>query len=154
DPDGDALHLASVTQGQHGSVAISGDSVVYTPDPDLFGDDVFTYTVADDFGGEAVGTVTVHADLPPSGTVTTVAAISGTDAPGAGTDGGRPAGSKLLSFGTPALSDARQLAATVTLAAGNRRLAGLLYIDETGASTLPAFAGAPAAGPKPGRFQS
>ena len=59
DVDGDALSIVSVTQGSNGSVAIVGANVVYTPFPDFFGADSFTYTISDGNGGLAVGTVNV-----------------------------------------------------------------------------------------------
>jgi autotransporter-associated beta strand protein/T5SS/PEP-CTERM-associated repeat protein len=69
DPDGDPLFVSAVTQGQHGTVTISGSqSVTYSPGPS-FGtadSDSFTYTVADGFGGFAVGTVSItKVNQPP-----------------------------------------------------------------------------------------
>ena len=59
DVDGDTLTVTAVTQGAHGSVAISGTSVSYTPVHDFFGSDSFTYTVSDGHGGTDVGTVSM-----------------------------------------------------------------------------------------------
>jgi len=60
DGDGEALTLAAVGQGAHGSVTIDGaQRAVYTPAVDFFGTDTFTYTAADPTGRTATGTVTV-----------------------------------------------------------------------------------------------
>jgi hypothetical protein len=59
DPDGGTLAIDDVTQGAHGSVAIDGASVTYTPEADWFGDDSFTYTVSDGQGGTDTASVTV-----------------------------------------------------------------------------------------------
>lgn len=152
DPDGDAIHLVRVTQGQHGTTTIAGGSVSYVPVAGFSGRDEFTYTMADEFGAEAVATVFVSTYPRPSVVVTKVAVMSGEDAPGAGTVGGPPAGTKLVNFGTPALSDIRQLAAVTTLGNGKRRFGGVLYVDEAGAKSLPAFVGSAAGNDE--RFQS
>ncbi|MFD0893643.1 autotransporter-associated beta strand repeat-containing protein [Luteolibacter ambystomatis] len=59
DADGDPLSLQSITQGAHGTVTKSGNSVIYTPAADWSGTDSFTYTVADGREGTVVGTVNV-----------------------------------------------------------------------------------------------
>jgi hypothetical protein len=59
DVDGDALTIASVTQGAHGAVAIAGGAVTYTPAHDFFGSDTFTYTIDDGHGGTSTATVHV-----------------------------------------------------------------------------------------------
>ncbi|HYH66804.1 MAG TPA: Ig-like domain-containing protein, partial [Urbifossiella sp.] len=59
DADGDTLTVTAVTQGAHGSVALSAGSVAYTPAADFFGTDTFTYTVSDGAGGTSTATVTV-----------------------------------------------------------------------------------------------
>jgi hypothetical protein len=68
DPNGDDLTVASVTQPAHGSAAEDISAVLYTPDPDFCGSDVFTYTASDDRGGidqASVGvTVTCLNDAP------------------------------------------------------------------------------------------
>ena len=61
DIDGDSLSVSSFNQPGHGSVTLNDDgSFTYTPDPNYFGDDSFTYTVSDGAGGSADATVTVH----------------------------------------------------------------------------------------------
>ena len=59
DPDGDTLSIASVGSPAHGTTAISGSSVVYTPLQDYYGSDSFTYRINDDQGESATGSVTV-----------------------------------------------------------------------------------------------
>ena len=59
DPDGDTISLVSVTQGAHGSVAISGSNVTYTPALNYNGADSFTYTITDSHDGTATATVSV-----------------------------------------------------------------------------------------------
>ncbi|HSS02546.1 MAG TPA: Ig-like domain-containing protein, partial [Kofleriaceae bacterium] len=60
DVDNDTLTVASVTQPAHGTVTIaSGHEVEYTPAPDFFGNDAFTYTVTDPSGAQATATVAV-----------------------------------------------------------------------------------------------
>ena len=61
DVDGDTLTVTAVTQGTHGSVAITGGGtgVSYTPAANFFGTDTFTYTISDGNGGTDTATVTV-----------------------------------------------------------------------------------------------
>jgi len=59
DTDGDTLTVTGVTQGTHGTVVNNGTSVSYTPAPNFFGADSFTYTITDGNGGNAGATVTV-----------------------------------------------------------------------------------------------
>ncbi len=60
DSDGDPLGVASVTQGNRGTVTINGDNTVtYTPNADSNGVDSFTYTVGDGNGGTDAGSVEV-----------------------------------------------------------------------------------------------
>ncbi len=59
DVDGDALVITSVTQGAGGSVGNNGTSVSYTPNPDFFGSDSFTYTITDGNGNFDTATVNV-----------------------------------------------------------------------------------------------
>src|SRR5262249_9290492 len=60
DPDGDAVAVASVTQGTNGTVAINADgTVTYTPAAGFAGTDHFTYTVTDGHGNSDTATVTV-----------------------------------------------------------------------------------------------
>jgi hypothetical protein len=60
DPDSDPLTISAVTQGSNGSTLIVGDAVMYTPDTDFTGSDLFAYTVTDGRGGSDSATVTVN----------------------------------------------------------------------------------------------
>ncbi|MFL6255926.1 MAG: Ig-like domain-containing protein [Pyrinomonadaceae bacterium] len=62
DPNGDTLTIISVTQGAHGSVAITGGGtgVSYTPTANYNGPDSFNYTVSDGNGGEDTANVSVN----------------------------------------------------------------------------------------------
>jgi Bacterial Ig domain len=69
DPDGDRLEVVEVTQGENGEVVLNDDgTVTYTPAEGFDGTDSFTYTIDDDHGGRATGTVTVTV-LPNVGVV-------------------------------------------------------------------------------------
>ncbi len=59
DLDGDILSIVSISQGTHGTVAISAGIITYTPHANYSGTDSFTYTVDDGNGGRANGTVKV-----------------------------------------------------------------------------------------------
>jgi hypothetical protein len=64
DLNDDTLSLTTVTQGEHGSVAIQSGAVTYAPDSAFAGDDSFTYTIEDQFGNEATGTISVTVTEP------------------------------------------------------------------------------------------
>ncbi|MEW5826307.1 MAG: HYR domain-containing protein [Candidatus Bipolaricaulota bacterium] len=59
DPDQDILTLTAVTAPAHGTAAIVAGAVTYAPAKGYVGSDSFTYTVADGFGAEVAGHVTV-----------------------------------------------------------------------------------------------
>lgn len=59
DPEGGTLTLVAVGPAGFGDAIISGTDVLYTPDPDFAGPDLFTYSVADNQGGVALGVVTM-----------------------------------------------------------------------------------------------
>jgi Bacterial Ig domain/Domain of unknown function DUF11 len=60
DSGGDgALSVAQVAAPQHGTAVIEDGQVRYTPAADFFGDDSFTYTIADADGDEATAQVTI-----------------------------------------------------------------------------------------------
>ena len=64
DPDSDALTAVGVRDKPlHGRVTVQADkTLLYVPDPDFFGDDIFTYAASDGrlSSGEATVTVTVN----------------------------------------------------------------------------------------------
>jgi hypothetical protein len=64
DPDGDALTITEVGAGQHGVVTTDGQKVFYAPSDAYAGNDTFTYTVNDGFGGTASGTITLENAAP------------------------------------------------------------------------------------------
>lgn len=59
DPDGDTLTITAVSPAAHGTVAIAGGAVNYTPTAGYVGPDTFTYTISDGKGGSDTATVTV-----------------------------------------------------------------------------------------------
>ena len=60
DPENDPISVFSVTQGTNGTVTNNGDgTITYTPDPDYFGIDTYTYVIADGQGGSATATVSI-----------------------------------------------------------------------------------------------
>ncbi len=69
DPDGTPLSIQSVSGSAKGAtLSVSGGTINYKPVPDSNGTDTLTYTLVDDRGNTAVGTVTVKIraidDLP------------------------------------------------------------------------------------------
>ncbi|MCE9574879.1 MAG: tandem-95 repeat protein [Deltaproteobacteria bacterium] len=59
DPDADTLSITAVSTPTHGTAAIAGTSVTYTPAANYVGTDGFTYTVSDGHGGTATAMVSV-----------------------------------------------------------------------------------------------
>jgi hypothetical protein len=73
DPDGDPLHINSVTDPPHGTTINHGTNVTYVPDPGFTGTDTFDYTAGDGKGGTDTATVTVTVEQgqePPAGSGT------------------------------------------------------------------------------------
>ena len=68
DVDGDALHIASVTDPAKGTAAIvSGDRIRYVPDYGACGNDTFSYVVEDGNGGsDSASVAIVIENLPPT----------------------------------------------------------------------------------------
>ena len=60
DLDGDTLTFTAVGPAAHGTTSTNGTVVRYTPAPDYFGPDAFTYTVSD---GTATATATVNVSV-------------------------------------------------------------------------------------------
>jgi YD repeat-containing protein len=113
DIDGDPLTVISVTQPTHGAAVVSagGTTVTYTPTSGYFGDDRFTYAVADDEGAQATATVAVNA-LNVEYLVVAGGGGGGINWPGGGGGGG---GGGLLRGETQMTSGALR---TVTVGAG------------------------------------
>ena len=59
DADGDVLSIISVGTPSKGSVEISSESIIYTSNENIDGDDLFTYTISDGNGGEAIADVNI-----------------------------------------------------------------------------------------------
>ncbi|HVG09821.1 MAG TPA: Ig-like domain-containing protein, partial [Thermoanaerobaculia bacterium] len=60
DPDGDPLILTTVSQAANGFAFVDvGGTISYTPAPDFYGTDTFTYTISDNRGGSGTATVSV-----------------------------------------------------------------------------------------------
>ena len=60
DVDGDVLHVANISDPDHGTtVGAIDNAVAYTPDPNFCGTDSFTYDAVDGSGAATTGTVTV-----------------------------------------------------------------------------------------------
>ncbi|MCR6701468.1 MAG: Ig-like domain-containing protein [Dokdonella sp.] len=58
-PDGHPLTITAVSAPAHGSAAISGSAISYTPTAGYLGADSFTYTVSDGHGGVDTATVSI-----------------------------------------------------------------------------------------------
>ncbi|WP_447752430.1 retention module-containing protein [Pseudomonas nicosulfuronedens] len=56
DVDGDRINVVSISGTTHGTLAIVGGQLVFTPDANYHGDASFTYTISDGHGGSASGT--------------------------------------------------------------------------------------------------
>ena len=87
DIDNDSLTFSQGTAPSHGTVSITEAGLFrYTPNPDYFGADSFTYTVSDGNGGIATGTVTVTVTGQNDNPTTSGLSASGIeDGPVAGT---------------------------------------------------------------------
>jgi hypothetical protein len=79
DPESDTLSLVSATNGAFGTTSVNGSNVVYTPGALYLGEDSFTYTVADGYGGTTTGTVSIRA----TGVAGRTEAATGAPVPGA-----------------------------------------------------------------------
>jgi VCBS repeat-containing protein len=64
DPEGGPLTAVNASDAANGSVDLNENgSFTYTPDPNFFGDDTFTYRAKDNVGNETTETVTIHVAL-------------------------------------------------------------------------------------------
>ena len=59
DAEGDALSVTSLTQPAHGTAAVAGNAVTYTPNADFNGTDHFTYSARDASATSSSATVTI-----------------------------------------------------------------------------------------------
>lgn len=60
DPDGSPLHVGAISDPLHGTAVLAGGTAVaYTPDPNYFGSDSFTYEAVDPSGTKTVAPVTI-----------------------------------------------------------------------------------------------
>ena len=60
DPDGHSFSVISITQPANGTAVLNGDgTITYTPDPNYFGSDPFTYTIQDNTSCSLVDIQTV-----------------------------------------------------------------------------------------------
>jgi VCBS repeat-containing protein len=57
DPDGDSLSISSLLDVTHGTAAIAGGNIVFTPTADYTGAASFNYTISDGHGGTSTATV-------------------------------------------------------------------------------------------------
>jgi outer membrane protein OmpA-like peptidoglycan-associated protein len=73
-PDvGETLRVTTVTQPMNGTAALAmgGANVTYTPNPDFFGPDSFSYTITDGNGGTSTSTISItvlNQNDPPTAT--------------------------------------------------------------------------------------
>jgi RHS repeat-associated protein len=71
DPDGDAVTFRIVGAPQHGTLSGNPPNLIYTPAPNYYGTDAFTFRVKDSLEDSALATVTVTVrpvDDPPTAT--------------------------------------------------------------------------------------
>jgi probable HAF family extracellular repeat protein len=68
DPHGDTLSISAVTQGNRGSVAITGNGagLTYTPNANTYGPDSFTYTISDGHGHTTSAAVSIFIKITDS----------------------------------------------------------------------------------------
>ncbi len=86
DADGDALRVANVSSGAHGTTLLNGDgSILYSPERDFAGTDSFSYRIIDATGSDSTATVTITvtdvAEVPAPTPVPSVPTLSLTVAP-------------------------------------------------------------------------
>jgi hypothetical protein len=98
-------------------------------------------SATDAAGNPASGmlSLTVAFDRPTAPAVPLVRGYTGQAAPGAGDVNGPPAGTTITGFGTPAISDYRDLVSLVSMKAGSTPLKGIYKENATGAAELIAF---------------
>lgn len=63
DPEKDPIRITHVTKASNGSVSISKEGIIYTPNKLFVGQDIFEYTVSDDHDNTATEKITVYVGL-------------------------------------------------------------------------------------------
>ena len=110
------------------------------------GDTTVQVSATDSNGAQTTGSFIVRVNFfRPAAALMNIGAASGDPAPGAGT-GRLPAGTVLGTFGAPAISDFRKMAARVAMTAGSTTLAGIYEENSTGTPSLMAYQGGPVPG--------
>ena len=64
DPQNAPLSFVSAAQPSHGTISVSGGTLVYTPASNYVGSDSFTYQITDSFGLTASANVSINVRLP------------------------------------------------------------------------------------------
>ena len=140
DADQDALVIAAVSEAAGGTLSHDGQRITYTPGAGFRGYDQFSYTVSDQHGGSAVGSVTVMADYSVAQTL----AMQDEAAPGS-------EGAVWARFGAPSIFEqGREAGWLATIKAGKKQAQGI-YSGPIGAPVLRVQAGdraRDAAGPR------
>lgn len=116
DADGDELEIIDVTAASNGTVAISGQVLIYTPAAGFTGTDTFTYTVDDGFGGQASAQVTVM--VSPINAAPTVEDVS------ASTQRGQPVDIDVLAAADDPDGDALSIESVGTPSNGTAEIVG------------------------------
>ena len=78
----DDISIVSVSSADHGTTTISGTSIIYTPEADFSGTDIFTYQAENTAGQTSTGTVTVTVTVANVGSCSTSASTITDVAPG------------------------------------------------------------------------
>ena len=135
DADGDALSIMSVTNGSHGTVAVNGTQLVYTPASGFSGSDSFTYTVSD---GKDTATATVNVTVEAS-TASNTAPVAVNDS--ASTQFATPATINVLANDTDADADTLSITSVTNGSHGTVAINGtqLVYTPASGFSGPDSF---------------
>jgi VCBS repeat-containing protein len=124
DVDDTTLTVDGFTDPPHGTVTVSGGSVLYTPDVDYIGQDSFTYTVRDASGLTDIGEVVVTVD-------------NANDAPVAGSDAYNTDEDTALNVGAPGVlsNDSDPDEDSLTAAVATTTSHGTLALNANGSFT-------------------
>jgi|GEM_PF-1775746 len=145
DVENDPLTVAAVGASANGSVTAVTATVVYTPTPSFYGQDVFTYTVTDGNGGFATATITVTVNARPvaiSGAAQTVIVGANVTLDGSGSydpDGHLPLTYSWQQVGGPAVAFNGALSVTTFTAPATPTVLTfrLMVTDTTGLASAP-----------------